>query len=74
MKPIYITAPIPKCTITTIKCKAPRHKRAKRKDVPKEYRRDRLKPFKDQLFYAKQDIKKEFQKGKLSWVKKVLTW
>ena len=62
MKPIYITAPLVKGTVTPIKCKAPRHKRAKRKQVPLEYRRNRMKELKDWLFYAKQDIKSRFKR------------
>lgn len=62
MQEYYIKAPLSKPNITVIKCKAPRHKRAKRKNVPKEYRKDRLKPLKDWLFYAKQDIKNFFQR------------
>lgn len=62
MKPVYIMAPLIKGTITPIKCKAPRQKRAKRKEVPVEYRRNRWKKFKDDLFYLKQDIKRIFRR------------
>ena len=61
MKPVYIMAPLIKGTVVPIKCKAPRHKRAKRKEVPPEYRRNRMRDLKDQLFYFKQDIKRRFK-------------
>ena len=62
MKPVYITAPLVKGTITPIKCKAPHTKRAKRSEVPPDYRRDRMKEFQDWLFYTKQDIKSRFKR------------
>lgn len=63
MKPVYIMAPLIKGTVTPIKCKAPRHKRAKRNEVPPDYRKNRIKDIKDQFFYLKQDIKRFFRKG-----------
>ena len=63
MKPVYIMAPLIKGTITPIKCKAPRTKRAKRSEVPPDYRKDRIRDFKNWCFEAKQDLKRMFRKG-----------
>jgi hypothetical protein len=60
MQEYYIHAPHPKITITTIKCKAPKIKRAKLNDVPPYYRKDRTKKFNDWLFYTKRNIKRFF--------------
>ena len=62
MQEYYIKAPYIQGTVTVIKCKAPRHKRAKRNEVPVEYRKQRFKELKDLLFDAKQDIKNFFKR------------
>lgn len=62
MKPVYIMAPLIPGTVTPIKCKAPRQKRAKRKEVPVEYRKNRMAKLKDDIFYFKQDIKRFFRR------------
>ncbi len=61
MKPVYITAPLIKGTITPIKCKAPRHKRAKRNQVPPDYRKNRIKEIQDAIFYMKKEMERKFK-------------
>lgn len=64
MQDYYIQAPLSKPNITVIKCKAPRHKRAKRKEVPVEYRKNRWKKLQDWFFDAKQETKEIFRRIK----------
>lgn len=42
MKPVYIMAPSIEGTVTPIKCKTRRIKRARRREVPQEYRKNSI--------------------------------
>jgi hypothetical protein len=61
MKEHYVQAPLEHHEITLIECKAKRNKPAKRKDVPKQYRKYTVRKIKLHILDTKEKIIREIK-------------